>query len=71
MAAKLKEGDAVEWRSPQGKVTGRVQQASTHPFDIAGHHVAASADNPEYLVRSDRTGALAAHEPAALKKTSS
>ena len=41
----------------------------TELTDIKGHHVAASADNPEFLVESDKTGAEAAHKPAALKKT--
>jgi hypothetical protein len=36
----------------------------------AGHHVAASADEPEYLVQSSKTGAQAAHKPDARKKKS-
>ena len=35
---------------------------------IDGHSVAASAKNPEYLVKSKRAGAQAAHKPGALKK---
>lgn len=30
--------------------------------------VAASADNPEYLVESNKTGARAAHKPGELRK---
>jgi len=37
-------------------------------MDTKGHHVAASPDNPEYLVRSGKSGDLAAHKPGALKK---
>ncbi|WP_246450630.1 DUF2945 domain-containing protein [Sphingomonas rhizophila] len=33
-----------------------------------GHKVAASKDNPEYLVESDKSGKRAAHKPSALKK---
>jgi len=33
----------------QGKTTGRVKRSSPHPTDIKGT-VAASEDNPEYLV---------------------
>jgi hypothetical protein len=36
----------------------------------AGHYVAASPDNPEYHVRSSKTGAQAAHKPDARKKKS-
>ena len=39
-------------------------------MDIKGHHVAASPENPEYLVRSDRTGQVAAHKREALRKSS-
>jgi hypothetical protein len=62
----LKPGDAVEWRSSRGKMRGTVEQRLTAPVEIEGHHVAATADHPELLVRSDKTGALAAHQPKAL-----
>jgi hypothetical protein len=44
------------------------QKKLTSPTDIKGHHVAASEENPEYLVVSDETGAEAAHKPSALRK---
>jgi len=68
MAGTLKAGDKVQWKSSQGTVTGKVKKKLTTPTDIKGHHVAASKDNPEYLVASDKTGAEAAHKPGALKK---
>ena len=68
MASTLKAGDKVQWKSSQGTVTGKVKKKLTTPTDIKGHHVAASKDNPEYLVASDKTGAEAAHKPGALKK---
>jgi hypothetical protein len=40
----------------------------TSETQIKGHKVAASKDNPEYLVRSDKSGKEAAHKPAALDK---
>ncbi len=66
--AAWKKGDKVAWSSSQGKVDGTVEKELTSPVEIEGHHVAASAANPEYLVKSDRTGAVAAHKPGALKK---
>jgi hypothetical protein len=36
-------------------------------MEIKGHHVAASTDNPEYLVETE-TGAQAAHKPGSLTK---
>lgn len=67
MTDSFKKGDRVEWKSAQGTVEGVVKRKLTKPTDIKGHHVAASDDNPEYLVESDRTGKEAAHKPDALK----
>lgn len=71
MAKQLKKGDHVSWKSSQGTVEGKVEKKVTKPMEIKGHHVAASAENPEYLVKSDKTGAEAAHKASALKKKSS
>ena len=68
MTNEFKAGDKVEWNSPQGTVQGKVKKKLTSPTEIKGHEVAASKDNPEYLVVSDKTGAEAAHKPDALKK---
>ena len=68
MADDPKAGDKVHWESSQGTVHGTVEKKLTSPTDIKGHHVAASKDNPEFLVKSSKTGAEAAHKPEALKK---
>ena len=68
MSDSLKPGDRVEWKSSQGTVTGKVKKKLVEPAEIKGHHVAASPENPEYLVESEKTGAEAAHKPEALKK---
>lgn len=69
MAKKApKTGDKVQWVTSQGTTTGKVEEKLTAPREIKGHHVAASKDNPEYLVKSDKTGKQAAHKPEALKK---
>ncbi|MDZ8032828.1 MULTISPECIES: DUF2945 domain-containing protein [unclassified Nostoc] len=68
MAEEFKKGDRVEWNTSQGKTTGKVVKKLTSPTDIKEHHIAASEDNPEYLVESDKTGKQAAHKPDALKK---
>ena len=69
MATKeLKPGDKVKWKSSQGEISGTIKKKLTAPTDIKKHHVAASPDNPEYLVTSSKTGQAAAHKPAALKK---
>lgn len=69
MAAKtFKAGDPVEWDHSQGTTEGKVVKKVTAPTQIKGHKVAASKDNPEYIVQSDKTGAQAAHKPSELRK---
>jgi len=69
MAKRLKRGDEVTWNSPQGKVRGKVEKRLIRLMRIKGHTFKASPENPEYLVRSAKTGARAAHKPRALKKS--
>jgi hypothetical protein len=61
-------GDKVEWDSPGGHSIGKVIKKVTKPGTIKGHQVAASKDNPEYIVKSDKSGGIAAHKPGSLKK---
>ena len=65
----IKPGDMVTWKTSQGVTQGKVKRELTRPMDIKGHHVAASKDNPQMLVESTKSGAVAAHKPAALKKS--
>jgi hypothetical protein len=69
MAKSLKPGDRVEWESSGGHSVGKVVRKQTSPTRIKGHKVAASPDNPEFIVRSDKTGKEAAHKAEALKKS--
>lgn len=64
----LKTGDKVAWETSQGETTGTVEKKLTGASKIKGHEIKASEENPEYLVKSDKTGAEAAHKPDALKK---
>ncbi len=64
----FKARDTVKWDHSQGTTTGKVVKKLTSPTQIKGHKVAASKDNPEYLVESGKTGARAAHKPSELKK---
>ena len=67
MTEKLKSGDRVTWRSHGGTAEGKVVKKLTSPTQIKGHKVAASKENPEYLVKTDQ-GKRAAHKPEALTK---
>lgn len=70
MTEELKPGDKVAWNTSQGETQGVVVKKQTSETEIKGHKVAASKDDPQYIVKSDKTGAKAAHKPEALKKGS-
>ena len=67
----LHKGDKVAWNTSQGETAGRVKRKLTSTTEIEGHEAKASADDPQYLVESEKTGAEAAHKPAALRKKGS
>jgi len=67
MAKELHKGDAVSWKSHGGTAKGKVIRKQTSSTTIKGHRVAASTDNPEYIVETGE-GKRAAHKAAALKK---
>ena len=62
-----KKGDKVSWRSHGETVHGTVQQKITKRTEAAGRTVAASPDEPQYKVKSDKTGREAVHKAEALK----
>ncbi len=68
MDKEYKGGDQVERMTSKGKTSGTVKKKLTSETKIKGHKVAASKDNPEYLVESIKSGKKAAHKPKALKK---
>ena len=70
MADKLKEGDRVEWDTSQGKTRGKVIKKQTTRTKIKTHKVAASADKPQFIVESEKSGKRAAHKPGELRKLS-
>ena len=68
MAEKtLKAGDTVSWKSHSGTAHGKVLKKQTSPTQIKGHKVAASKDNPEFLVETE-DGKHAALKAGALKR---
>jgi len=70
VSKQLNPGDAVEWQTSRGKTVGTVKKKITSKTKIKTHVVAASKSDPQYLVQSKKTGGIAAHKPAALKKCS-
>ncbi len=58
-------GQNVAWKSHGGEAQGKVVKKLTRPMMIKSHKVAASKENPEFLVETEE-GRRAAHKAAAL-----
>jgi hypothetical protein len=57
MPHDFKRGDHVEWNFRGRMVRGTVRRRLTKRTEVAGQVVAASKDDPRYVVRSDKSGA--------------
>ncbi|HEY6933942.1 MAG TPA: DUF2945 domain-containing protein [Marmoricola sp.] len=66
--ADFKKGDRVRWKSHGGTAEGVVEEKITSDTEAAGRTVRASKDDPQYLVRSEKSGGTAVHRPDALEK---
>ena len=53
---------------PQGKTRGTVKKKLTSRTEVGDQTIAASEDDPRYLVQSEKSGKEAAHKPDALEK---
>ncbi len=65
---EFRQGDTVEWNTPQGKTRGTVKKKLTSPTQVGGQNINASEGDPRYLVESEKSGKEAAHKPDALSK---
>lgn len=68
MADELRKGDHVSWKSHGGTAEGTVEKKITTETEAAGRTVKASKDEPQYLVKSEKSGGQAVHKPSALEK---
>ncbi len=68
MAERFKRGDRVEWNFRGRKVAGRVRSRLTARTEFNGQVVAASKDDPRYVVRSDKSGRETTRRPEALRR---
>lgn len=66
--ARFKVGDHVAWNSEAGHVSGVVIKIHVRDFDYKGHTHRASADDPQYEIKSDKTDHVAAHRGSVLTK---
>lgn len=68
MAKQFKVGDKVSWNSEAGRVSGTIIKTHTKDFDYKGHTHRATADDPQYEIKSSKTDHIAAHKGSALTK---
>jgi hypothetical protein len=64
----FKQGDRVEWDSHGGTAVGEVLRKITSDTEAAGRTVRASEEEPQYEVRSEKSGGTAVHKPDALRR---
>ncbi len=68
MTKEFKKGDRVKWKSHGGEAVGTVERKITSETHEAGRKVKASKDEPQYLVKSEKSGGTAVHKPGALQR---
>ncbi len=68
MTERFRIGDHVTWNSEAGRVSGTIIAVHTADFDWKGYVHHASADDPQYEIKSDRTDHIAAHKGSALRR---
>jgi hypothetical protein len=68
MMARFKIGDHVSWNSEAGRVRGTIVKVHERDFDYKGHTHRASAESPQYEIRSDKSDHIAAHRGNVLTK---
>jgi len=68
MTQEFRKGDRVTWSSHGGSAEGEVVRRITEDTELAGRQVRASKEEPQYLVRSAKSGGEAVHKPSALRR---
>jgi DUF2945 family protein len=68
MAKTFKVGDHVTWNSEAGHVSGRIVKIHKNDVEYKGYTHHATADDPQYEIKSDKTEHVAMHKGSALKK---
>ena len=68
MVKKFKAGNHVTWNSEAGYASGRIIKIHKKDVEYKGYTHHATADDPQYEIKSDKTEHVAMHKGSALKK---
>jgi len=68
MTTTFKVGDHVGWNSEAGHVSGKIIKVHQKDSDYKGYTHHASAEAPQYEIKSDKTDHVAMHKGSALHK---
>ncbi|MGA8595900.1 MAG: DUF2945 domain-containing protein [Bryobacteraceae bacterium] len=63
---RFKVGDHVTWSSEAGRVSGTIIRVHTTNVDYKGYIHHASAHDPQYEIKSDKSDHIAMHKGTAL-----
>lgn len=66
MTSQFKKGDRVRWDAGNQSSVGTIERKITSDTEAGGRTVRASPDDPQYLVRSEKTGRTAVHRPESI-----
>lgn len=68
MSTEFKVGDHVRWNSEAGHVSGTIIRIHTKNADYKGYTHHATADDPQYEIKSDKSDHVAMHKEKALHR---
>ena len=68
MKHKFKIGDQVSWNSEAGRVSGTIVRVHASDFKVKGYTHHASAEAPQYEIKSSKTEHIAFHKGSALTR---
>lgn len=70
MPETFRRGEKVEWMFRGRPVRGKVRKRLVERTEVGGQVVAATKDDPRYLVVSEKTGKETARRPHLLRRVS-
>jgi hypothetical protein len=68
MSQTFKRGDHVSWNSEAGRVRGHIVCVHKTDVNFKGYVHHASADEPQYEIKSDKTDHIALHKGRVLRR---